>query len=180
MKANSIIATDWTQLDLGQTLPGFNPAIITFTVKGAGQVTLDMSKVHVDNVAHAAVHGFIQRVSDAAAISRDDKTGLPASPAYKLEAMKRLVAHYESGTPEWSRVREAGPKGGFLFEALCRMYAVSKTPEQIRAYLDGLSDKEQAALREDDAVAPVIAEIKREKAKDQPKLDTKAILAGLK
>lgn len=169
MKANSVIGVE--------VMPD---GILRFVVKGAGDLYYDKSKAHPDNRAHAEDHGWIQRISDSAALSRNPENGQAATPAEKLEAMKRLVAHYESGTPEWSRVREAGPKGGFLFEALCRMYAVSKTPEQIRAYLDGLSDKEQAALREDDAVAPVIAEIKREKAKDQPKLDTKAILAGLK
>ena len=49
----------------------------------------------------------------------------------------------------------------------------------VRAFLDGLSDKEQAALREDDSVAPIIAEIKAEKAADKPKMDTKSILAKL-
>lgn len=169
MKANSIIGTE--------ILPD---NVIRFVVKGAGDVMLDLSKVHADNLQHAAIHGFIQRISDAAALPRDTTNGQPASPEAKLTAMKRLVDHYESGTEKWSRVSEAGPRGGYLFEALCRMYAVSRTADQIRAYLDGLSDKEQAALREDDEVAPVIAEIKKEKAKDQPKMDTKGLLAALK
>lgn len=169
MKANSIIGTE--------VLPG---GFIRFVVKGAGDRTLDLNRVHEANKEHAAIHGFIQRISDAAAIGRNPDNGQAASPADKLEAMSRLIEHYESGTPDWSRVREAGPKGGYLFEALCRLYAISKTPEQIRAYLDGLTDKQQAALREDDTVAPVIAEIKKEKAKDAPKMDTKALLDGLK
>lgn len=168
MKANSIIGTE--------VLPG---GIIRFVVKDAGELTLDLSRVHPDNMQHAAIHGFIQRISDGAAIGRDPKTGRPATPEEKLEAMARLVEHYESGTAEWSRVQAAGPRGGLLFEALVRMYP-DKDAATIRAYLDGLTDKQQAALREDDEVAPVIAAIKAERAKDAPKMDTKGLLAGLK
>lgn len=167
-RANSIIQT--------QVMPD---DVIRFVVAGAGELALDMAKLHGDNQRHAAIHGMIQRISDAAAISRDPKTGRPATPEEKLEAMRRLVEHYESGAAEWSRVREsAGPRGGFLFEALCRMYP-AKPPADIRAYLDGLSDKQQSALREDDAVGPVISAIKAERNAGQPKPDTKAMLAGL-
>lgn len=147
---------------------------------GTQSLTFNPAKAHESNRAYAAFHGFKQRFVDAAAISRNPENGASASPAEKFDAISRIVAHLESGAEAWSMVRESsGPKGGFLFEALCRMYAISRTPEQIREYLDGLTDKQQAALREDDAVAPVIAEIKKEKAKDQPKMDTKALLAGL-
>lgn len=171
-RSNSVITTE-PMIENGQEIG------IVFRVKGAGYVPFDLRKVHPNNAQHAAMHGFIQRISDAAAMSRDTKTGEAASPADKLEAMRRLVAHYESGTPEWSRVREAGPKGGLLFDALCEVYGHKKAPTEIREWLDTLSDKEQAALREDDTIAPVIARIKAERAKDAPKMDTKAILAGL-
>lgn len=168
MKANATIGTE--------ILPGNT---IRFHVKGAGFVDMRLDAVSESNKDRAMIHGFIQRISDAAAIGRDPETGKAADPATKLEAMSRLVAHYETGTTEWSRVQAAGPRGGLLFEALCRMYP-DKAADAIRTYLDGLSDKQQAALREDDEVAPVIAAIKAEKAKDQPKMDTKGLLAGLK
>lgn len=93
LKANSIITT---------TVAG---DIITFTVKDAGALTLDLSKVSPVNATRAMRHGFIQRVSDKAAISRDTKTGLSATPAEKLAAMKTLVDHFMSGTEEWSPAR---------------------------------------------------------------------------
>lgn len=170
-RANSVIAAEPLVVD-GATIG------IQFTVKDAGSFTLEFNRVSPEVMAHAAYHGMVQRISDAAAISRDPTNGAAATPREKAEAMVKLVDHYHSGTAEWSRVREAGPKGGFLFEALCRMYA-DKTPEAIRTWLDGLDDKQQAALREDDAVAPVIATIKAERNADKPKVDTKAILAGL-
>lgn len=149
---------------------------IVFEVSGAGKVILDTSRVHPEIERHAMLHGFKQRISDAAAMSCDG-AGRPASPTEKLDAMRALVAHYESGTAEWSRRAEAaGPRGGFLFEALSRMYPDA----DVRTYLDGLTSAEQAALREDSDVAPVIAAIKAERNVGKPKLDTKAILAGLR
>lgn len=166
-RSNSVIST--ATLDTG---------IIRFDVKDAGTLDFDPTKAAQSNRLHAEIHGWIQRISDAAALSRDTKTGQSATPAEKLEAMRALVEYYETGATDWSRVRTAGEKGGFLFEALCRVFA-DKTPDEIRAFLDGLSTKEQAALREDDTVAPVITAIKAERSKDAPKLDTKGILAGL-
>lgn len=169
-RANAVIATEI------EATPG--GTLVRFTVKDAGVITLEMARLNSAIIDHAAVHGMVQRISDAAAISRDPKNGQAATPEEKFEAMQKLVEYYHSGTGEWSRVREAGPKGGFLFEALVKMYP-DKTPEAVRAWLDTLDDKQQAALREDDAVAPIIAGIKAARNADKPKMDTKAILAGL-
>ena len=173
MKANSIIGTEVL------TYPGGEAHSIRFVVKGAGEVTLDLERISPANKSRAMVHGFIQRVSDGAALSRDAKTGLPATAADKLAAMSRLVDHYASGTEQWSLVAAGGVQGGLLFEALCEANP-DQSAEDIRAWLDARSDKEQAALREDDSIAPIIARIKAERAKDKPKMDTKGLLASLK
>lgn len=156
--------------------------LLQFEVLGAGSFTFNPSAAHADCRARAEVHGWVQRISDAAAISRTDKDGgiIPAADLarMKYEAMEALRDHYESGTAEWSRVASAGPKGGYLFEALCRVYGHKLAPSDIRAWLDGLSEKEQSALRDDDTIAPVIRAIKAERAGgDRP--DTKALLDGL-
>lgn len=160
---------------------------VTFEVRGKPSLVLDMGKLHADIVKRAACVGFAQvRIVDAAAIpvARKDGSIIPAAERLdmKYAAMARLIEHYETGTDKWSRVSEAGPTGGYLFEALCSMYGHQKAPSEIRTYLDGLTDKEQAALREDDEVAPVIAKIKAERARldPTPKPDTKALLTGLK
>lgn len=160
--------------------------IITATVKGARPdgtdevIAFDPSKAHADNNAYARFHGYKARFVDSAAMSRDTKDGASATPATKAAAIRKVVDHLESGVAAWSRVSEGGPKGGYLFEALCKVYGHMKAPTEIRAWLDGLSDKEQAALREDDTVAPVIAEMKAAKPKVASGVDTKALLAGLK
>lgn len=81
--------------------------VITFTVLGHGDVALDLNKVHADNLARAAIHGFNQRIPDSAAIGTADVGGKPIPKAertrIKFERMNDLCRHYESGTAEWSR-----------------------------------------------------------------------------
>jgi hypothetical protein len=164
---------------------------IAITVKGGNEdgtdrlITLDMSKVHEKVRTYAAFHGMKQRLVDVAAMSRDTKTGLPATPTEKAEAIAELAEYYEGGAEDWNRkgASTTGAKGGFLFEALVQVYgpgtATGKAEADIRVWLDGLDDKAQAALREDDTIAPVIAAIKAKRAEGKPKVDTKAILGGL-
>ena len=54
---------------------------ITFTVRDAGEIVLDMSRLSPEVLAYAAFHGMKQRIADAAAMSRNPDTGAPASPA---------------------------------------------------------------------------------------------------
>jgi hypothetical protein len=151
---------------------------IIFNVLGAGKTMLETGRLSRQNLYRAAIHGMIQRISDAAAISRDPETGKPATPAEKLAAMSALVEHYHSGTSEWSRVGVGGgPKGGFLFEALVRMYP-AKTAEDIRTWLDGQSKSAQAALRANPKVAAIISTIRDERLVGTD-VDTEALLAEI-
>lgn len=143
-----------------------------------GTLVFDTTLASPECAAIAVMHGWKQRIADAAAIARDTKTGASATPEEKHEAMRALIEHYESGTTEWSRVASAGPKGGILFKALCRMYA-DQTPKQVREFLDGISKREQAALRAVPNVKAVIEAIEAEDVEAGPKVDTAALLAKL-
>lgn len=134
---------------------------ITFNILGVGDIRFDISQAHRNNRESAEVHGWIQRISDAAAISRDPETGKPASAQDKFDAMSRLVAHYESGTSEWSRKPVAGEreKGGLLFKALCQM-SPSKSPEEIRTWMGTKTKKELALISRTEKVATVIATLR--------------------
>lgn len=169
-KANSII----THAIADQT--------IMFNVKGLGTIALDMTRLHPAIMQKAAIHGLIQRISDAAAMSRTDDEGriIPEATLNeaKFEAMSALVNHYATGTSEWSRVSEAGPRGGILFKALCRMYPERK-PDEIREWLDGQSKANQAALRASEKVRAAITAIEAEMVTASPKVDTDALLADL-
>ncbi len=134
--------------------------VITFHVKQAGSIVFDMTKVHPDNVAHAAIHGFIQRISDGAAMSRDPETGQPATPADKHARMQSIAEHYMSGVAEWSMRREgAGVEGGLLFRALSKLYP-KKTPEEVKAFIEGVSTKERVALMVSPKVKPIVDELR--------------------
>lgn len=148
--------------------------VITFTVKDAGEVKLDLGKMHTDLVGvwdgqsppRATVHGMVQRIADAAAISRNVETGLPATPMDKLNAMRGLVDHYNSGSAEWriAGVR-AAPAGGFLLSALCEVYA-NKTREQLAAWLKKQSAASRAALSASPRFAEIITRLQQAAAAD--------------
>lgn len=111
-RSNSVITTE-VNASIGT---------LVFNVKGAGTLTLHMERVSEQNRSYAALHGFKQRISDAAAIERNSETGLAVSPAAKLAAMKALVEHYESGSPEWAtRVARTASEGGLLLQSLIHM-----------------------------------------------------------
>lgn len=134
-----------------------------------------------DEIRHAAMmHGLKQKIVDAAAISRNPETGRSATITDKFDAMSEVATRLYAG--EWNKRREGGEgggTGGLLFAALVRLYAGRKTDEEIRAFLAGKTDKEQAALRASSRVAPIIQTIKDERAAKKGLPDGDDLLAGL-
>lgn len=124
--------------------------VITWSVKDAGTLALHLDMVHTSNMLRAAIHGFVQRISDAAAIARDSETGKSATPAEKFQAMKRLVDHYASGAAEWSLVREGGgtraTSGTGLLRAALLLWQPEKGVEAISKWVEGLKPAQVAAL----------------------------------
>jgi hypothetical protein len=149
-KSNSVITHEITE------------GHIRFNVLGVGELRLDMEKLDAAIIHRAAIHGMIQRISDAAAISRNPETGAPATAEKKFAAMQRLVNHYESGTSEWSCRPQAGEgqSGGLLFRALCQMSEGTRTPEEIREWMKGKTKAQLAALRASERVAAIIATLR--------------------
>lgn len=113
----------------------------------------------------AMMHGLKQKIGDAAAISRNPDTGRSATTDDKFDAMSEVLNRLLSG--QWNKTREGGDgtgAGGLLFRALCKVKA-DRTPDQIRAYLDGLDKAQQTALRKVPAVAAAIDELRAASAK---------------
>lgn len=75
--------------------------VIVFGVKGAGTFEFDPKVVSTACRERALTHGFIQRISDGAAMSRNPENGAAATPEDKLARMKRIADHYMSGAIEW-------------------------------------------------------------------------------
>jgi hypothetical protein len=152
------------------------PASMRLTF-GNGDVTI-VTENELGAMARTLMwHGAKQKFVDAAAIPRNPETGRSATLTEKITAVLDVVGRVTRG--EWNKAREGGTGGGgLLFTALCRMYEGRKTPEAIRAYLDGLTDAEQGQLRRTARVATVIEQIRAERAKNAG-TNGEELLAGL-
>ena len=147
---------------------------IVFTVLGAGEVILDPAKVNEPKTKRAALHGFIQRVSDGAAMSRNAETGKPASPHDKLASMQRLVHHLHSDGTDWNlraATSERGVDAGLIVMAIMRA-GFAATVDEANARVEAVAVKRgierAAALRvwaDTEQIIKAIAEIKAERSK---------------
>lgn len=127
--------------------------------------------------AYCMVHGLKQKLIDAAAISRDAKTGKSATVADKWNAM--IEVHQRLIAGQWFAEREGGGTGSLLFAALCRMQP-EKSPEAIQMWLSAKDEKQRKALEGNPKVAAIIAEIRTERAKATAgDVDSDALLAEL-
>lgn len=162
------------------TIDGGN-GILTLAFSNGETLTLRAGELSPDIQQQAKLHGLKQKLVDAAAISRNPDTGRSATVEDKFAAVKEVYDRLLSG--QWNKVREGGPgggNGGLLFAALVRLYNGRKTEEEIRAFLVGKTDAEQAALRTSTRIAPIIAEIKAERASRKPDAPNgDDLLAGL-
>ena len=122
-----------------ETVVGGNS--LTFKVVGQPDLVLDLTKVDSTMLDYAALHGFKQRVSDAAAIPADELTGKPASPSEKWAAMKVLVDHYNSGASEWrvAGTGEGRESGGVTLRAVAAVQGVSV--EDMRERVNELAER---------------------------------------
>lgn len=144
------------------------------------RIELRPSTLGPDIREQAMFHGLKQKLVDAAAISRDPETGRSATVEDKYRAVATVYERLLAG--QWNATRGEGNgtgSGGLLFAALMRLYP-AKGADALREYLGGLTPAQQAALRKNPKVAPVIEEIKAERAAngdgDEPGAD---LLAGL-
>jgi hypothetical protein len=174
LKVNSVITHE--RLESGA---------IRFNVRGAGFVDFNLQKVHAANRDYAALHGFIQRISDGAAMSRDSTNGAPASPADKLAAMERLVEHYESGSDQW-RLTATGEGGGrsITVEAIAQVQSVDYDTAYARVEafaakrFEGDTKKALAFFRDSEKVRTAMDAIKASRV-GAPKIDADAALNEL-
>lgn len=128
--------------------------------------------------AEATCHGIKQKLVDAAAISRNPTTGKTADPADKWNAVMRVYNRItDATTPLWNEPREGTGGGTLLLAAMIRLYP-GKTSEQLREWLDGKTDEQRAALRNNPKVAEIILAIQSERAKTSG-VDTDAMLEEL-
>ena len=145
-----------------------NNGVLHLVFADGRTLSLQVTELSMDIRQAAVLHGLKQKLVDAAAISRDPLTGKPATASTKYDAVREVFDRITSPDGTWNKVRGDGMGstgvGGLLYRALVRLYDGRQTPEQVRAYLDKLDAEQQAALRKNAKVAPVIATIKAEDA----------------
>lgn len=128
-------------------------------------------------IEYAVFHGLKQKLVDAAAISRNPETGRAATVEDKYQAVKTVFDRLLVG--QWNATREGGgATGGLLLQALVRMYAGRKTPDELKAFLVDKTDAEKTALRKNPRVAAIIEEIRAETGK-AASIDTDELLGEL-
>lgn len=134
-------------------------AALDLVFANGSDIRIALEDLSPEIISQAIMHGLKQKLVDAAAISRDPDTGREASIETKFAAVGEVYDRLMAG--EWNKRREGGGgTGGLLFRALCQMYDGRKTPEQIKEYLAGKSDKDKAALRKNPNVAKIIDELR--------------------
>lgn len=161
---------------------------LTITVKdGEGEpmtLVIDPAKLSPEVTAYAILHGMKQRIVDAAAIARDEATGVTATPTDKFNAMNELVLHYMSGSPDWSLTRsggEARESGGLVLRALATVQGVDIAT--MRAKVAAACEKRGISAKayyKTIADAPAVAsEITKLKASGAKVGDAEALMAEL-
>ena len=150
---------------------------LSLTFANGETLTMRGDALNSDVQQYAMMHGLKQKLVDAAAISRNTETGRAATVEDKYQAVRVVFDRLLAG--QWNATREGGGNGGgLLFQALCRMYAGRKTPEQLRAFLADKTDAEKAALRKNPRVAEIIEAIRAETGKTA-NVDTDELLGEL-
>ena len=134
---------------------GISP-MLTLSFSSGETLTLEPRNLTGSIQMQAMLHGLKQKLVDAAAISRNPDTGRSATIDDKYNAVREVYDRLLAGN--WNKGRGDGSSsgnGGLLFRALCQMYP-GKTPEALRAFLDGKTKSECAALRATPKIAAII------------------------
>jgi hypothetical protein len=93
----------------------------------------------------ALIHGYTQKIGDAAAIPKNETTGKSATDAEKRAAMQEIVDRLLDG--EWNGDRKSG---GLNIEALVAAIVkiTKKSDAGVRAFVEGKDDTGKKALRD--------------------------------
>ncbi len=153
---------------------------ITFKVKDAGEFTFTLAEASEANRRRAEVHGWVQRISDAAALDKG------STNQAKLDAMKALAEHYAGGDVDWNRKGGGGARPfdmGLLVTALAQTKCNGDI-DKTNAAIDGVAAKRGIGREEagklfaaDADVAAAMARIKA--TRNPPKFDADAELAAM-
>jgi hypothetical protein len=153
--------------------------MINFVVADTGVVHMPFTKLPDDVVRAAMLHGLIQKISDAAALPKNED-GSPASPADKMAAMAAVADRLCEGS--WNKRGEASgetaPSGLIRRAFVAWCVGEKKTEASANAYYNKLDRAGQLALRKIPGVADAMERIKAERGTPAT-VDADALLAEI-
>lgn len=145
--------------------------IIHIVVLGAGKLEFDPKRCAPEMRRHAEYHGWIQRLSDGAAKSRDPVTGKTASPHDKLAGIRNIADHFLGGATEWKMKGGGGGMSELILTALCNVKEVSI--EIMRERIERMAEVKKtkprtllAALAKDKEIMAEVLRLQAERATD--------------
>ena len=155
-----------------QSIVDIQAQTLTIKTEGKGDMVVYAFELDAAIKTHCILHGAKQKIVDAAALPNG------ATTTEKYEAMKEVFDRITAVGGTWSKQGEgSGQPSGLLFKALCRLYP-AKTPDALRAWLDKQDKSQQAALRKNPKIAPIIEQIRAEGV-NTTGIDSDDLLAGL-
>lgn len=114
----------------------------------------------------AAAHGLEQKFRDEIAGLEDMNDA--------VEAVDELMLRLAGG--EWNSRRESSGMAGASVLCKALVQVTGQPVGKIREFLATLTNAQKNALRGDEKVAPVVAELEKEKKSKAPAIDTTALL----
>lgn len=129
---------------------------VIISPKGGQPLRANSTMLSPDIISRLITHGLKQKLIDAAAIGRDEKTGRSATIGEKMAAIDSVWKMLLDG--EWSKKREAFDPLTLLREALISM---GQTAVKVDAFLASKSETEKRTLCESKKVAAAIAALRK-------------------
>jgi hypothetical protein len=139
---------------------------ITFaSTDGGFKFSINAASLSPDIQRRAMIHGLIQTIGDAAALSYTQPDGSVKRPTMeeKFAEMQSRAAVLVEG--QWSAVRESsGRASGETLFGLALQEVTGKTSDEVREFLTSLSKDEVKALRADPTVKHAFLQLQAARA----------------
>lgn len=158
MKRNALYTYDGTET-AGQ-----------FTFGSGEVIAVKLADLEPRIVEQLAMHGWKQKVADAAAKGRDPETGRAASDAEKVAAMMAVADRIAAG--QWAA---AGGGGGVSLVVMALAELSGKPIAEAREYYAGKTKAEQTALAANARVKAIVDRLTAERV-ERLDVDSDALL----
>lgn len=120
--------------------------LVLFQFDGLESITFDATKASSDNRAYAMMHGFMSRIGDAAALSRDKAAGNTITEAMRRAEVESLVNFYhDAANKDWAlrTISSKAPAINPLWQAIATKRGIT-----YEAYMEERVAKDLAELAE--------------------------------